>query len=118
MLFPKMREVDAFKKSAMGSIVYETHPEVALAVLERAPILESKKTVKGRAARLTALRKLGIPVGLVEPHTYQKSKVAPDDLVDAAICAIVAQRIANGQHITLPANPPLDGTGIEMAIHA
>jgi pyridoxal kinase len=118
MLFPKMREVDALKKSEMGSIVFETHPEVALAIFERAPILEAKKAVEGRAARLTALRKLGFPIGLIDPHTYPNSKVAPDDLVDAAICAVTAQRIANGQHVTLPTHPPVDSDGIEMAIHA
>ncbi|MBI1237482.1 MAG: DUF429 domain-containing protein [Alphaproteobacteria bacterium] len=118
MLFPKMREVDAFKKSKTGSIVYETHPEVALAVLAWDSNIESKKTAEGRTARLTVLRKLGFPIGGLDPHTYPKSKVAPDDLVDAAICAVVAQRIANGRHITLPENPPLDTDGIEMAIHA
>ena len=117
-LFPKMREADAFKKSALGNRVYEAHPEVALAVLNRNPVVESKKTQDGRRIRLDILRRLGFPADLLEPHTYPKTRIAPDDLVDAAICAIVAQRIANGQHVTLPADPPVDADGIKMAIHA
>lgn len=117
-LFPKMREADAFIASSLGPRVYETHPELAFAVLDRGPIPESKRTPEGRKARLTALRKLGFPVSVIDPHAYPASKVAPDDLVDAAVCAVVAQRIANGQHLTLPGDPPQDGHGITMAIHA
>lgn len=117
-LFPKMREADAFVASSLGPRVYETHPELAFAVLDRGPILENKRTPEGRKARLTALRKLNFPVSVIDPHAYPHSKVAPDDLVDAAICAVVAQRIANGQHLTLPGDPPLDSYGNRMAIHA
>jgi pyridoxal kinase len=117
-LFPKMREVDAFMASSLGPAIHETHPETAFAVLNRGPILERKRTAEGRAARLTALRKMDFPVSVIDPHAYPNTQVAPDDLVDAAICAVVAQRIANGQHLTLPENPPYDARGLKMAIHA
>ena len=51
----KILEVDAWVRSRPTVTVIEVHPELSFAVMAGAPIVASKKTDEGRAARLAAL---------------------------------------------------------------
>jgi pyridoxal kinase len=114
-ILPKVRELDGVLRADAGLLarVSETHPEVALAVLRGGPILESKKTPLGRNLRRAFLSEQGVHL----PNTLPKiSGAADDDLIDAAICLVVADRIAAGAAQPHPSPPVVDAHGIPIAI--
>lgn len=115
-LFKKLREVDAALSPGLSGRVFETHPEAGFAVLHGSALLYNKKTPEGRAERLALLEKHGIPGSLVEPHPFPKSRCAPDDVLDAAMCALSARRILTGEAACLPDDPPHDARGLPMRI--
>lgn len=115
-LFKKLREVDAVVTPQMSGRVFETHPEAGFAVLKGGALLHNKKTPEGRAERLALLVGHGVPASLVDPHGFPKTRCAPDDALDAAMCALTARRILKGEAISLPADPPLDARGLPMRI--
>ncbi len=118
-LFPKIREIDAVMTPDLSrGVVFETHPEVSFAVLSGAPAVHRKKARAGRLERLDLLIREGLPEALFEHHPFKSSLCAPDDLVDAGLCVLTAQRIAAGEARRLPDSPPEDGQGLIMAIHA
>lgn len=114
----KMREIDALIGPDSEAFVFETHPEVSVAVIGGAPAAHSKKTPEGRAERLALLSAHGLDESLFHPHPYRHKTAAPDDLVDAGLCLLTALRIADGAAQSLPADPPRDGRGLRMAIFA
>lgn len=115
-LFAKLREVDAAITPDMSGRVFETHPEAGFAVLKGAPTSHKKKTAEGRAERMALLVRNGIPAPLLEPHSFRKKDCAPDDVLDAAMCAVSARRILADEAMSLPADPPLDARGLPMRI--
>ncbi|OAB60452.1 hypothetical protein AY599_28705 [Leptolyngbya valderiana BDU 20041] len=118
-LFPKLREVDAVMTPQLEGVVFEVHPELVFAVLDGAPAGHPKRTPQGRAERLALLRAHGLPETLFDPHPFARKACAPDDLVDAGLCALAARRIAAGANLQLPAGePPRDARGLRMAIFA
>ena len=118
-LFPKIREIDALMTPELSrGVVFETHPEVCFAVISGAPAEHRKKTREGRQERLDLLIREGLPRALFEPHPFKSALCAPDDLIDAGLCVLTARRIAAGEALTLPQDPPEDGRGLIMAIHA
>ena len=117
-LFAKLREIDALMTPDNESFVFETHPETGFAVITGAPAVHGKKTVQGRAERLAVLERHGLPSALFEPHPFRRAAAAPDDVIDAGLCALTALRIAEGVAASLPENPPRDGRGLRMAIFA
>jgi predicted RNase H-like nuclease len=78
--------------------VYEAHPEVSFAALARRP-LPAKKTVDGREQRRRMLDEIGGTLPRKIPYA------AEHDVLDAAIAAWTAQRIARGEAQTLPPHP-------------
>ena len=103
-LVPKIREVDAV---AGDPRLVEVHPELSFTTLCGGTPLPSKKTPKGRAARLAALRGWlpgldGVPRG--------------DDAVDALAVAWSASRWAAGSATVLPVEPAYDALGRPMRI--
>ncbi len=68
---------------------YETHPELAFRQIKGAP-LDSKKVWSGVRQRIDCLAAVGIDLPAIEGRLH------PDDALDAAVCAFVASRIANG----------------------
>ena len=118
MLFRKMREIDAVMTPALEGCVHEVHPEVSFTVISGAPMQHNKKTPAGRQQRLGILTEQGLPLDLFDPHPWKKKDAAPDDLVDAGVCALTAVRLARGLAMCLPADPPRDSTGLRMAIWA
>ena len=117
-LFPKLREIDAVMAPHKESFVFETHPETSFAVITGAPAAHNKKTADGRAERLVLLERHGLLRDLFEPHPFKRKDAAPDDLIDAGLCALTALRIAAGTAQSLPEKPPRDGRGLRMAIFA
>ncbi len=117
-LFEKIREIDAAMTPGLEGCVFETHPETIIAALTGAPAVHSKKTPEGRAERLSLLTAHGLDETLFEPHPFKKGVAAPDDLIDAGLCLLTAQRIAAGTAVCLPEDPPRDGRGLRMAIWA
>jgi predicted RNase H-like nuclease len=81
--------------------VREVHPEVSFAALARRPLAYGKKTWNGQHERATLLLGAGIEI----PDWLEAGLVAADDVLDAAVTAWSATRIARGEHRTLPAAP-------------
>jgi predicted RNase H-like nuclease len=94
-LFGKILEVDAL---ADDERIVEVHPEVAFALMTGAP-LASKKTWGGQQARARALADAGI---VVPEDLGEASVVPPDDVLDAAVTAWSACRVATGQARRFP----------------
>ena len=117
-LFPKLREVDAIMAADLEGVVFESHPELIFAAVSGAPAVHPKRTPEGRAERLTLLEAHGLPRAVFEPHPFSRKTCAPDDLIDAGLCALTARRIAAGVNLQLPQTPPRDGRGLRMAIFA
>lgn len=78
---------------------HETHPELAFSEIGGAP-LDSKKRWSGVRQRLDCLESVGIDVPVVS------GDLRPDDALDAAVCAFVASRIADGVALRVPADGP------------
>jgi predicted RNase H-like nuclease len=98
-LLPKIAELDAAVRE--GRELIEVHPEVAYAEVVGKP-LPRKRTAVGITARTRVLERLGI--GL--PSRFDGRGCARDDVLDAAICAWVADGIALGEApLTYPAHP-------------
>ena len=115
-LVPKIAEVDDLV--AAGHDLREVHPEVAFAVLA-GDVLPRKRSWAGMTTRRAILERHGI----VLPERFPGDEdIAPDDVVDAAVCAWVADAVAaggpvlelpeateqrdHGRPITITARPP------------
>jgi predicted RNase H-like nuclease len=121
-LFPRIREVDRLMTPALEARVYEAHPELGFWRLNGERPMALPKKVKGRPS----------PPGLAEraallaDHGYDPAfldqplprGVGRDDLVDAAVLALTAARIARGEGRSFPSAPERDGRGLRMAIWA
>ena len=83
------------------SRVHEVHPEVSFAVLAGEPLTFAKRTWNGHRERVHLLAAAGIKI----PNRLDAGIVAADDVLDAAVAAWTATRVARGEHITLPADP-------------
>jgi predicted RNase H-like nuclease len=90
--------------------VHEVHPELSFAVLAGEPLLFAKRTWNGQRERVRLLASAGIEV----PDRLDAGLVAADDVLDAAVTAWSATRIARGEHLILPDEPSPD----EPVIHA
>jgi predicted RNase H-like nuclease len=92
-LVPKIAEVDGL--AARGHPLLEVHPEVAFAIVVGAA-LPRKRSWAGITMRRAVLERLGI----VLPDRFPGDEsAAPDDVVDAAICAWVADGSALGERL-------------------
>ena len=111
-LVPKMAEVDDL--AARGAPLVEVHPELAFATVVGAP-LARKRSWPGLARRRRILEALGI----VLPDDFPRAtEAAPDDVVDAAICAWVADGLAGtpGDVVTVPERTLQRDHGREIVI--
>jgi len=87
-LVPKMAEVE--RLAAAGVELTEVHPELAFATVAGAP-LPRKRSWPGMRLRSDLLGELGLDL----PARFAgDTAAAPDDVVDAAICAWVADGVA------------------------
>jgi predicted RNase H-like nuclease len=105
----KLLEANQYRETC-GHPLYEVHPELAFAALAGQPLAASKHTAAGRDLRRELLAGAGIEI---PPLTA----VAPmADVLDAAAVAWSARRIAAGLAVTVPAEPPHDRLGCQIAI--
>ncbi|KAF0119536.1 MAG: hypothetical protein FD152_4469 [Xanthobacteraceae bacterium] len=122
-LFPKMREIDALLRSdpALMARVHEVHPEVAFWRLNGERPLPSPKKVssRGHPPGLALRRDLLVAAGYDEAFLSQAPRGAGlDDLLDAAVNALVARRLLAGQARPFPDPPGCDAHGLPVAIWA
>jgi predicted RNase H-like nuclease/GrpB-like predicted nucleotidyltransferase (UPF0157 family) len=111
-LIPKILDVDRYVRSGPPVTVIESHPEVSFAEIDPHCVVPRKSTVAGAAARLAALRSVG-----VEPPAYTRGQgYAEDDLLDACAVAWSAARYAAGTAYSLPDPPEVFSDGIPAAI--
>ena len=111
----KILEVDRWI-STTSCAVYEVHPELSFAHLAGAPVTAAKKTWAGAHERQRLLEEaaislegdLGIP-GL---------RSGRDDVLDAAVAAWTAQRIAAGTAVHFGDPRPIEGSDHAFAIWA
>ncbi len=98
-LVPKMAEVE--RLVAGGLPLTEVHPEVAFATLAGAP-LPRKRSWPGLMVRRDLLAARGIDL---PSRFFRDDDAAPDDVVDAAICAWVADGLGGAGVVrTVPAS--------------
>ena len=64
--------------------------------------------------RRRVLVKAGFDVVISAIGQYPRTKVAEDDILDACVACWTAERIFKEQEIGIPANPTLDGRGLQM----
>ncbi len=110
-LRPKILEVDALVTAS--DPVIEVHPEVTFIELAGERLSASKKTWAGVMRRMALLSEAGIDL----PVDLGAASVVPvDDVLDAAAVAWSADRYARGEALSLPADPPRDQRGREVAV--
>ena len=83
----------------------EVHPEVSFRALNGAPLRYSKHSWSGVHERRDLLARAGI---VLPDDLPGGARAAPDDVVDAAVAAWSALRVAEGRSKTLPEVPPSD----------
>ena len=111
----KIFEVDRWVATA-PMLVVEVHPEVSFATLAGRPLAEPKSTWSGFQLRRRILAGAGIV--LDDDLGLAGHKAAPDDVLDAAVAAWTAQRVAAGAHLCLPDPPEVLSDGRRSAIWA
>jgi predicted RNase H-like nuclease len=120
-LFPKIREIDAILTPTLEDRVFEVHPELAFwRVNGHAPMTLPKKVKSspnpaGLDERRALLVRNGFdPAALARPPRG----AGADDLLDAAVNALIARRILRGEAESFPAAPARDARGLRIAIWA
>jgi predicted RNase H-like nuclease len=94
-LFKKIREADSLVGNAR---VHEVHPEVSFSVLAGG-VLQTKKSWKGVEERRAALARNGI---VIPDDIGSAGGAGVDDVLDAAVVAWSAGRIAKGSERRFP----------------
>jgi predicted RNase H-like nuclease len=94
--------------------VHEVHPEVSFRTLAGQVVTTSKKTWAGHRARVAMLRGAGIE--LPDDAGMAGTRGTPDDVLDAAVVAWTAARLARGEAKSLPSPPERDVDGNPVAI--
>lgn len=122
-LFPKIREVDALLRGdpALVERVHEVHPEVAFRTLngETPLALPKKVSSRGHPPGLALRRDLLVAAGYDSAFLSKAPRGAGlDDLLDAAVNALVARRLHDGTARSFPDPPGRDAHGLPVAIWA
>lgn len=106
----KLLDVD---RARSGHPIFEVHPEVSFCGLAGKPLAHNKRSWNGQMLR----RRLLMGAGLALPDELDDAAaVAVDDVLDAAVVAWSAMRIARGAAISIPEPPEDDERGDPMAI--
>lgn len=113
-LVPKIAEVDALRHQVPVQLL-EVHPEVAFALVAGGP-LPRKRSWAGLQVRQRVLERLGIRL----PHRFPgDDRVAPDDVIDAAVCAWVADAVPQGVRLLTVPDEAVEHDGARpVLIHA
>lgn len=121
-LFPKIREIDASMTPDLEARVFEVHPELAFWRLNGEREMSQPKKVKSRANPdgLDQRRNLLVAQGLAQAFLDQPPPrgCGRDDVLDAAVNSLIAERIFSGQAEPFPKDYQRDDRGLRMAIWA
>ncbi len=98
--------------------VYEVHPEVSFALLLGAPARASKKSWAGMVERRDALEAAGISLDDIGTDSVAAVRASVDDILDAAVAAWSAARIARKTARSFPDPPKVGASGERVAIWA
>ena len=107
---PMIREVNPI--AMQDERIYEVHPEVSFVALT-GHHLAPKQRWNGHTERREVLVRAGI---VIDNELRQAGPAATDDILDAAVAAWSARRIAIGAAVSLPQPPEHDGNGHQIAI--
>lgn len=113
-ILPKLRELDGFITRQRQRWLVEAHPELAFARLNGGkPVLAPKRKMAGRAARIKLLRRARIVIGQALA-TLPRTIAAADDIFDAIVLTITAERVLNRNAVVL--GKGRDARGLRMEI--
>lgn len=110
----KLREANDCRRQRPG-FLYEVHPEVSFRHLSGCPLPYAKTTWNGQALRRTLLRDHGV---VLPDDLGAAGRAATDDVLDAAVAAWSAHRIATAAAVSYPDPPQATGDGDRIAIWA
>jgi predicted RNase H-like nuclease len=110
-LVPKVAELDRAMRPDLQDRVVEAHPELAFTRLAGAPAANAKRTPEGRAERLALLAAAGVG----DLTRVRALGAAPDDILDAAVLALTARRVAEGTAERL-GDGEVDARGLRMEV--
>ena len=120
-LFPMIREIDALMTRELEARVYEVHPELGFwrlnggVAMSLAKKIRNEGSMPGITQRQALLERHGFPASFWKDRP---SGVGADDLVDAAVNAVIAERIWKGDAQAFPPDFERDANGFRMAIWA
>lgn len=122
-LFPKIREIDALLRADPGLVdrVHEVHPELAFWRLngDNPVPLPKKVSSRGHLPGLDLRRDMLVRAGYPADFLTTAPRGAGlDDLLDAAVSALVARRLHAGTAQPFPDPPGRDAHGLPVAIWA
>jgi predicted RNase H-like nuclease len=109
----KILDVDGWVRSTPLRVA-EAHPELSFAGLAGTPLRSRKSTWAGVAERRALLARAGIV--LADDLGPPAEQAGVDDVLDAAVMAWTAQRVASGSARPLPDPPELLSDGSACAI--
>lgn len=119
---PKIRILDEFLTASaeLREKVFESHPELLFMNLNRGKIFQKKNTKKGLRHRLDLIKEhepIAADFFREIKEEYRRNEVEEDDIVDSMVLALAAKFSVENGIKTLPENPPVDSSGLKMAIH-
>lgn len=120
---PNIRVIDQYlqQNEEYRDKIFESHPELLFQKLNGGnSILQKKATKKGLRHRLGLLKersKYADDFFRDIKEDYRRNQVDEDDIVDSMVLALYANWSLEKELKTLPADPPVDSTGLPMAIH-
>ena len=115
-LAPRIRELDAALGPADQARVREVHPELVFLRLNDGRPVPRKISAEGRARRLELLARAGFAGIEALLDRFPRRDAGPDDVLDAAACALAARDMLSGRATRLPPEPPLDARSLRMEI--
>lgn len=111
MIAPRIREVDALMTPARQARIAESHPEVAFARLNGAPLPLSKHSEAGLALRRAILQRHGLSLPTGAPPMGAQA----NDVLDAAALTLAAEHRLSGAASRL-SDDAVDARGLVMEI--
>ncbi len=114
-LVAKIAEIDRHIRPRDQVRLREAHPELVFHNLNGWQALPPKKSPEGARRRQAILARHGL---VLAPETlpFPRRLAGLDDLLDAAACALAAERALAGRGCRLPPDPARDRRGLRMEI--
>ncbi len=123
-LFPKIRQLDEALRSdlPLRNRIFESHPEFAFTILNNGKPMSEPKKIKSRInppgmqERKTLMEAAGIPHSFLTRPSPKGAN--DDDLLDACVMMLIADRIRLNLARPYPDPPARDAYGLPIAIWA